>query len=42
MAVLLNGLFFAVVVRLHICEVNWARLTSQHSPHSIHDLWRVC
>lgn len=42
MAVLLNGLFFAVVVRLHICDAVWARLTSQHSLHSIHALWRVC
>ena len=40
--VLLKGSRFAVVVRLHICEANWARLTSQHSLHSIHALWRVC
>jgi len=42
MVVLLKGSRFAVVVRLHICEANWARLTSQHSLHSIHALWRVC
>ena len=40
--VLLKGACFAVVVRLHICEANWARLTSQHSLHSIHALWGAC
>ena len=40
--VLLKGARFAVVVRLHICDAVWARLTSQHSLHSIHALWRVC
>ena len=42
MAVLLKPLVFRLILRLHICEANWARLTSQHSPHSIHALWRVC
>jgi len=40
--VLLKGSRFAVVVRLHICDAVWSRLTSQHSLHSIHALWRVC
>jgi hypothetical protein len=40
--VLLKGACFAVVVRLHICDAVWSRLTSQHSLHSIYALWRVC
>jgi hypothetical protein len=40
--VLLKALVFRLILRLHICEANWARLTSQHSLHSIHALWRVC
>jgi hypothetical protein len=42
LAVLLKGACFVVVVRLPICEAIWARLTCQHSLHSIHALWGVC
>jgi len=40
--VLLKGACFVVVVRLHICDAVWSRLTSLHSLHSIRALWRVC
>jgi hypothetical protein len=40
--VLLKETYFALILRLHICDAVWSRLTSQHSLHSIHALWGVC
>jgi len=40
--VLLKAWFFRIILRLHICDAVWSRLTSQHSLHSVHALWGVC
>ena len=40
--VLLKAWVFRIILRLHICDAVWSRLTSQHSLHSIHALWRYC
>jgi len=42
MLIFVKGLFSWCFVRLHICDGNWARLTSVHCVHSIHCFWRVC
>jgi hypothetical protein len=40
--VLLKESCFAFILRLHICDAVWSRLTSQHLLHSIYALWGVC
>jgi hypothetical protein len=41
MVVLLKALFFASVLRLHICDAVRSRLVVLHLLHSIHCLWGV-
>ena len=41
MVVLLKALFFTSVLRLHVCEAVWSRLTALRLLRSIHCLWGV-